>query len=190
MDYPVAIPVWKYHKKENWFRDLVSRAIVYFTGYEYTHVGVFFLDHLYESTMWQDEKGKLKSGIRVTKGWPVGEWRPDFCMVPWRQKVGPEEVAKIGNVLEQYVTAGRPYNVFKLIALSIVWPTRWLWKKLGWVPFDYEVFGEVCSGFVDEVMKKARWDLFPDEWEGYTVPGQFTKIHGWQRVATGEVWPG
>lgn len=177
----LAIPVWKYHKKDNWFRDLVSRSIVYFTGYEYTHVGIYFRGKLYESTLWEDEKGKLRSGIRITDiGDPQVDPPPDLCMVPWRLELTKDRMDRIAKVLDQYVSGGRPYNFLKLVVLAFVWPTRWFWKKIRWVPFNHEVFGEVCSGFVDEVMYKARWDLFPEEWEGYTVPGQYLHMAGWR----------
>jgi hypothetical protein len=183
----LAIPVWRYHKQDDWFRDLVSRCIVYFTGYDYTHVGIYFEGKLYESTVWKNEKGKLCSGIRITvKGDPTVP-SPDICMVPWRLEITPERLDRLGQTLARYVAAGRPYNVFKMLVLAFVWPTRWFWKKIKWVPFNHEVFGEVCSGFVDEVMYKSRWDLFPEEWEGYTVPGQFLRIPGWRADSCSDI---
>lgn len=176
----LAIPVWRYEKHPNWFRDLVSRCIVYFTGSQYTHVGIYYMGKLYESTMWRDDAGKLRSGIRVTEIGDPNVSPPAFCMVPWRIDLTPDRLRKIGVVLERYVAASRPYNVFKLVVLAFVWPTRWFWKMIRWVPFHNEVFGTVCSTFVDRVMFEARWDLFPDEWESYTVPGQFVNIAGWR----------
>lgn len=177
----LAIPVWGYEKHPHWFRDLVSRCIVYFTGYPYTHVGIHFMGNLYESTMWTDEKGRLRSGIRVTKIGDPDVRPPDFCMVPWRVELAKERMDRIRDALDRHVDGGRPYNVFKLVVLAVVWPTRWFWKRIRWVPFHHEVFGTVCSTFVDRVMFEARWDLFPEEWESYTVPGQFVNIAGWRR---------
>jgi hypothetical protein len=175
----LSIPVWRYHKQNDWFRDLMSRSIVYFTGMPYIHVGVHFEGKLYESSVWRDGNNRLRSGIRITLG-PSGLYGPDICMVPWRVECTTERMDRIRSVLNIYVAGDRPYNVFKLIVLAIVWPTRWFWKMIRWVPFNHDVFGEVCSGFVDEVMFKSQWDLFPDEWEGYTVPGQFVHIPGWK----------
>lgn len=176
----LSIPVWRYHKQDNWFRDLVSRSIVYFTGYKYVHVGIYFYGKLYESTVWTDENGKLRSGIRITVQGDPSVTPPSFCMVPWRLELTEDRMKRIEKILNEYVEESRPYNVFKLVVLALVWPTRWFWKKIKWVPFNHDVFGEVCSGFVDEVMYKARWDLFPEEWEGYTVPGQFVYMPGWR----------
>jgi len=176
----LAIPVWRYHKQADWFWDSVSRAIVYFTGMEYVHVGIYYMNRLYESTVWRNSAGKLRTGIRVTEKGDKRVTPPDLCMVPWSFELTKERMDRIGCVLSQYVESDRSYNILKLLVLAIVWPTRWIWKKLKWVPFNHEVFGEVCSGFVDEVMLKSQWDLFPDAWEGYTVPGKFVNIPGWR----------
>lgn len=182
--YPLAIPVWRYRRKKNKFRDFVSRSIVYFTGYPYTHVGLYLNGKVYDSTVWKED-GKTVSGIRETDGWP--EDTPDFCMVPVSKEPPQLVLESIQRMLGLYVDIARPYNFFKLVVLTIVWPTRWVWRKIGWVPFDHEVYGELCSGFVDEVMRRAGWDLFPREHEGYTVPGQFTEIKGWAAVPTDAV---
>lgn len=182
----VAILVWEYHKKDNWFRDLISRAIVYFTGYRYTHVGVFFKGTLYDSTIWTDAKGKLRTGIRVSDGFYHDGRRADVCMVP-EIPLPDFRVYNIERSLHTYVEGSRPYNVLKLIALMFVWPTRGFWKLLGWVPFNHDLYGEVCSGFVDEVFKNAGMDLIPRHYEGYTVPGQFVELYGWRRAALGEL---
>ena len=186
--YPIGISVWRYHKKDTWFRDLVSRAIVYFTGYNFTHVGVYMCGRHYESAVW-NVPGKIfpRHGVRVSLGWP-DDPIPDFCMVPERE-VTDEEIAEISEVLHTFTRKARAYNFLKLIVLMIVWPTRSLWNKLGWIPFNAEWYGEVCSGFVDEVFREAGWDLFPGEHEGYTVPGQFAKIRGWKRVELSDVHP-
>lgn len=171
----LKILVWRYHKQDDWYRDLVARAIVYFTGYEYTHVAVQLLSNAYDSTMWRDEDGKLRSGIRMTTHVPYHPM-PDFALIPRSEIIPTDIIPDMGEVLKRYLKADRPYNIFKLLVLSVVWPTRWFWKKIGWVPFDHEVFGEVCSGFVDEVFFKSKWDLFLNEREGYTVPGQFVEL--------------
>ena len=183
----LAIPVWRYHKQNDWFRDLVARCIVYFTGFDATHVGLYFQGKLYESTIWRNAAGKLRTGIRITEKRDLSIYPPDLCLVPWRLEITQERIDRIAATLEQYVAADRPYNIFKLVILSVVWPTRWVWKRIKWVPFDRDAFGEVCSGFVDEVMMKSRWDLFPDEWEGYSVPGQFLSIPGWRMERCGSV---
>jgi len=174
----LSIPVWRYEKRDNFFMDLLGKAIVYFTGYEYTHVGIYYGDKLYESTMWIDEKKRLRSGIRVTLMGDPQVRPPSFCMVPMTCPV--YRMKRIGEVLEKYVAEGKPYNVLKLFILAIVWPTRAFWKAIRWVPFRDEIFGSVCSTFVDKVMYEARWDLFPDEWESYTVPGQFVNLPMWK----------
>lgn len=174
-----AIPVWRYEKGPNRFVNILGKCITYFTGYPYTHVGIIYFGKLYESTIWLED-GKLRSGIRVRGLDDPSIVPPAFCMVPWRTELTPTMLYKIGDVLDRYIRFSRPYNVFKLIVLSFVWPTRWFWKAIKWVPFHHEVFGTVCSTFVDRVMHSARWDLFPDEWESYTVPGQFATIAGWR----------
>lgn len=173
----ISIPVWAYSKRDNFFHDILGKAIVYFTGYPYTHVGIYYGGKLYESTVWVDEKKRLRSGIRVTTMGDPSVSPPTFCMVPLVMPV--HFLKRVGEELARFEAANKPYNVFKLFALAIVWPTRWFWKKIRWVPFRDDIFGSVCSTFVDTVMYRARWDLFPDEWESYTVPGQFASIPGW-----------
>lgn len=174
----ISIPVWSYRKNDNIFLDLLGKAIVYFTGYPYTHVGIYYGGNLYESTMWLDDDKKIRSGIRVTKMGDPKVSPPSFCMVPI--SMPHSLMVRVGEVLKSYVEENRPYNVLKLFALALVWPTRWFWKKIRWVPFHEDVFGCVCSTFVDRVMYKAKWDLFPDDWESYTVPGQFATMPGWR----------
>ena len=62
------------------------------------------------------------------------------------------------------------YNFFRLVMMLVIYPTRWFWKAIGWVPFSKKIYGEFCSSFVDEVLWQVGIDVLPDEFHGYTAP--------------------
>jgi len=170
----VSIELWKYTPSVEKIFDIVGKCIVYFTESPYTHVALYVNNCTYDATVWFEDR--WRSGVRKRNK----RVRGHESMVP-NEPLSPEIEDCLQEVAEAYVDSGRPYNILKLLALSIVWNTRWLWKKLKWVPFNHELFGEVCSGFVDEVFRKSRIDLFHDEFEGYTIPGQFMELRGWHK---------
>jgi len=172
-----SILLWKYHEGSNIIFNIVGKSIVFFTNMPYTHTAVCIRGKTYESSVWQED-GKWRTGIRKSNR-QIGA---DEVMVP-DKPFSTEQLDTLERVANSYTELNKPYNIFKLLILALVWPTRWLWKKLHWVPFNHEVLGEVCSGFVDEVFKRSGIDLFPLDYEGYTVPGQFTNIVGWHKGA-------
>jgi len=163
-----TILIWKYRKVNNWCRDLIPRLIVYFTKKPYVHAAIYFDEKTYESAA---------SGIRSTSGLKqVNEyWEPIISLTITER-----------NSMQAYLlfTTNRKwkYNFFKLIILSIVYPTRWFWNKIGWVPFDKDLFGEVCSVYVDEAWLFAGRDILPNEHEGYTSPGDLVELSGFKKV--------
>lgn len=172
----VRILLWKYHKKKPWYRNLVSKAIVFFTGYPYTHVAIQVDGDVYESTVWKDRvTGVWVNGARRT-AWldypDLDEAMPDeaLCFV---SEVNYDQKQRIIRVLEDTLDRKLKYNFLRLLALAFVYPTRWFWNLINWVPFKAEVFGEVCSTYVDEALKWAGIDLFKYQDEEYTAPGDY-----------------
>jgi len=64
-----------------------------------------------------------------------------------------EEVEKMIEFGEKAITDKIKYNLFKLIALYVILPTRKFWDFIGWVPFsNNNIFGTVCSVFDAEMV--------------------------------------
>jgi hypothetical protein len=162
-----SILLWEGHG------DLVSKAIMYFTNSPYTHVAVYVGGWTFDSTIWNGGKWwqlwKWRSGIRKTWGTLGGASRVRVPKKPLTQ-MDAGRLLIMADAMESYHF---PYNIPKLLILALVYPTRWFWEKINWVPFQADVFGEVCSEFVDEVFKSAGMDLFPNKTEQDTVPGDF-----------------
>lgn len=175
----VAIAVWNYKEQDTKFRTFLAKAIMYFSGFPYTHAGIVVNGTTYDMTRWTDViTGAKKSGVRVSWGYPEGD-APDYLVYPPDEDMTADRLTGLDRACIDSVKVGYKYNVLKLLVLAIVWPTRWFWKKIGWVPFNAEFMGEVCSVYVDEIFKTVHWDIFPKEHEGYTVPGQFMHIPNW-----------
>jgi hypothetical protein len=151
---------------------LISKAIEYFTKSPYTHVAIYVNNYTYDDTIWTP-KGKIipRSGIRKTLG-----LLEDYStiLVP-KNKITYYESTLMEVRANKDITQRIPYSIIKLLVLAIVYPTRWFWTKIKWVPFQASFFGEVCSTFVDEIYTAAKRDLFPGRSIEATVPGDFVK---------------
>jgi len=179
----LSIPVWRYAKSGNKILDILNKAIVYFTGSAYTHVGLYFKGYLYEHAIWENNKKKLVSGIRVTSALDPAIPSPSFCMAP---NYAPSyRLERIEEALSSYHQYLEPKQVQGIPVLLFIWYTRWFWKKIGWVPFHCNLYGVASASFVDRVMMKAQFDLFPEDYKNGMVPGQFVSLIGWhsERVA-------
>jgi len=160
-----VILLWKYHRSPKFWDDLFMRAICYFTRSEYVHAEVFVNGCTY--------------GMHDTiKRWP--HQRPSDEV--WAMDLTPEQETAIYEYCERAYQDQIRYNIPKVVALAVVYPTRWIWRKLGWVPFDAYVHGAVCSELVDEAYKAAGIDLLPNDHEGYTAPVDFTRSPLLQRL--------
>jgi len=157
--------LWKYHKKEEWWRDIAAKAIVFFTQQPFTHAAIYHGGATYESTVWKEGRKLRHGALRAPE------------MLECDVILGPVEELTIGqniklqNYLDQTIYEARPYNFFKLVALAVIYPTRWFWNLIGWVPFSHDMYGEVCSVYVDEAFKAIGIDLLPYHDEQYTSPG-------------------
>lgn len=166
----VNILLWKYKPQKLWYRNIVGKCITFFTGYNVTHAAIGFSDGTkYESTVWKVDKCKYRGGAKKST---VGTSHD--IMIPVRVTEVQENIMIV--YLQGTVNKEMPYNFFKLVILAIVYPTRWFWNLIKWVPFDAELFGKVCSVYVDGAFKRAGKDLIKHEFEGFTVPGDFLQL--------------
>jgi|WetSurMetagenome_2_1015567.scaffolds.fasta_scaffold125165_1 hypothetical protein len=159
-------------KRESSKFDLVGRAIEFFTGSPYTHTAIFLNGCTYDATVWTPEgKWWPRSGIRKTVGTLSGY---STVMVP-KVPITHDEMVAMTAVADEAIKNRIPYNIFKLLVLAIVYPTRKFWTWIKWVPFQEISYGEVCSEFVDDEYGSCGRDLFPDRSDEATVPGDFLK---------------
>lgn len=162
----MRIVLWPYHKSDKWYRTLVSKLICFFTNSNYTHSAIWLRGNLYESAVMNGQNGAIK-----TPNLPPSE-RNCIFLKPKRE-LTRGELDSLELHLTRTVVQKRPYNFFKIFILAIVYPTRKFWQRLGWVPFQNEVFGSVCSVYVDYALKYIGLDVLPGMNEEYTAPGDF-----------------
>lgn len=146
----------------DFFQRLVNKAIEFFTKSPYVHVKVYFEGKTRELTV---PKYVETDGYHIDSSMTVYE--------PYRD-LTEEERRRANYWLSNHKQDH--YNYFKLVILALVYPTRHLWRAIGWFPFSNRyVWGDVCSGFADDFYRHGLGiDLFPDDPESYTSPGDFT----------------
>jgi hypothetical protein len=173
--------LWKFDRQmEKGLLKFVLRAITYFTDSKYIHVGLVVDDMLYEQTVWREKrkgKKKIMHGVKESIVTDLG----DLILEP-RRKIGETKAAKLLWYCKDQLKKKRPYNFAKLCVLAFVYPTRWFWNKVKWVPFNREVQGDVCSVFVDEAFKAAGVDLIKGQHEGFTSPGDFVRLNYFKQI--------
>lgn len=162
----MRIVLWPYRKSDKWYRTVVSKLICFFTNSNYTHSAIWLRGNLYESTVMNGQNGALKTASLPPESRRCVLMKP---IVP----LSPDALDTLEMFLNRTVVQKRPYNFLKIVVLAIVYPTRKFWQKIGWVPFQNEVFGSVCSVYVDYALKYIGLDVLPGMNEEYTAPGDF-----------------
>ena len=156
--------------------DLLGRAIKFFTGSPYGHTAIFLAGFTFESTGWQTPGAKwwqfwtYRSGIKISRGELMGGTSLSPLIVP-----SDSQVELMLEFATDQINDRWWYNGLLLIADALIYPTRWFWNKIGWIPFSSRYLGTVCSTFVDEMFKAAGIDLWPGRSEATTVPGDYVK---------------
>lgn len=149
----------------NIFGDLVE----FFTGQPYVHVEVWCDGNRY---------GSVSGGPRKSSSVPS---RSGHVFLEPKEELSERQVQKMKQYLESKI-GSTGYNVFKLVVLALVYPTRWFWKWIGWVPFQWDVFGVICSVYVDEAFIAAGIDVLPRGYEEYSTPGDFLRSTFFQKL--------
>lgn len=148
----------------NWLNRFVAKAIEYFTGQPYAHVLIILNNTVYESTVGGAQKKEYKED----------EYKGKYSVyLDPKRDLTEKEIDQMVSYADTTIKENWPYNYLKLFTLAIVYPTRKFWNKLGWVPFQRDWFGTVCSVYVDQIYKSAGIDLLPEKNEEYTSPGDF-----------------
>ncbi len=157
-----TILLWRYHAGPSWLLNLVGEEICRVTKSPYVHAAIFLGGKVYESTVWF-VNGWPHGGVRIHEEADWDEaWEP-ITDVP------PDVVNRMIAYAEEQISEHRPYNVFELLAMSFVWPTRRFWRWLGWIPFTAGFLGKFCSTFTEKVWL-AGYSLVPLDDEEMAPP--------------------
>ena len=160
-------------------KDAVSKAIAYVTGSPYAHTAIYLDGFTFDSTVWLLPNSKpwmlwrYRSGVRIT----IGILAPPDLVLNLTYPRTPFNVAA-GLAQAVSMVNGRAwYNFALLVVDAVLYPTRALWKwiyrKTGWAPFAGPSTN--CSKAVDVIVKAMGVDLWPDQPESLTVPGDYPK---------------
>jgi hypothetical protein len=152
------------------------KAIIFFTGSTFLHALIYCDGKTWDSTFYTTGemfKGKftLFSGVRKRKT-IAGHAVALEPVTPMTEKEKENMIAYMKKAIENK----RPYNLLRLIAMAFVYPTRWFWNWIRWVPFSKDIYGEFCSSFVDEAWEAAGRDIIPNSKEELTAPVDFLKL--------------
>lgn len=144
-------------------KGLVAEVIKWRTKSPWTHVALYI--------QWPNALGYTYEfdarGARATPGQKIC----DEVRVPVR-RLQTWEAWEIERYFKGCIRWNNIYAYFTLLALLVIYPTRWFWEKIGWRPFSAKFWGRVCSSSVAEAFKKARIDLVPKRAELYESPGE------------------
>ena len=174
----IRILVWKAEDSkeksaEGWLRTLLSRSITFFTGMPYTHAALYIDGYVFEATVWKEGR-KWYHGAKKTT------WKVTLLEPPARYYY-PKEITNMQKatilMLAENTLGKVPYNFLQLLAFMFIYPTKWFWMKLGWVPFSAELFGATCAVYVDELFDTVHYDIFPDRISDLVVPGDYVFMH-------------
>lgn len=154
-----TVLLWRYMPSDDKWADMFMRLICYFTNSDYVHAEIYVRG----ATYGMNQTATKYAGIK-----PHHEaWEP-IATLTTQQELMMHEYVETAYV-EKWA-----YDVPKVIALAFIYNTRWLWKRLRWVPFQGRLPSEVCSAFVDIAYYEAGVDLLPTHAEWYTAPCDFT----------------
>lgn len=157
----------KYRPKEKWVYSIVGKVITFITKSPYTHTGIYINGKYFDDTIYIDKKG-IHSGVRVSEERHFA----DDAILEYVGEFSPDQVKLMEAFLMFYSKRHIPYGIGRLISLAIVYPTRWFWKMIGYVPFEKSA-REVCSTIVADTYEFAGINLFPDMSPEMIAPGDF-----------------
>ena len=122
----------------------------------------------------------ILDGMRYESGMPYGATKttriPNHPLVDTVDiEVTAEQLKLMIAYAELQLKHNLPYNKGKLLTLAICWPTRFIWNKVEWVPFQNNYFGMVCSVFVYEILLAGGIELFPSYYKELIPPKLFAE---------------
>ena len=150
----------------------IQKAIRYFTKKPYHHVAVYFDG----STLEEGTRGYAHTlGINIASEY----WEPETEMSDMECARARAFVMIVDG---EGIRHHWPYNYLLTFIMFVVYPTRWFWNKIKWVPFSSTLLGANCSSFVDKFWKYVGRDIKPKWMEALSVPGDLRGLPGFQSI--------
>jgi hypothetical protein len=149
----------------------LQKTIYFFTAKPYYHAKLYF-----ENATWEE----TTPGAIRTPGYVKASeyWEPTEDMTLAETERGR---------LFLQVTNGMgirhrwPYNFLLTFVLFIVYPTRWFWNWIKWVPFSSKLLGLNCSAYCDKFWRYAGRDIRPKWQETLSAPGDLRGLPGFHQ---------
>ena len=136
------------NKNSKGFTAFVNKCIGFVTNSEYWHTSIVLGKFRYESGH--------PFGASKTSRIPEHEYIDSYDI-----EVTEIQLLRMIDYAEKKLRENLRYNHYKLIVLAVLYPTRFIWNRLKWVPFQHDYFGQVCSVFVREILLAGDIDWFP-----------------------------
>lgn len=171
-----SIFLYSGRRARTWFEKVIAWAIMTVTRSEYTHVALWLAGHLWEVTVWHTGKGWIfgwRQGVRCHEGIPTG-MMPDAIYEPV-QELTEWDAYALARWLGWTRDEGYNYGVGRLLVFALVYPTRALWRWIGWVPFRRHLMAEVCSTYPAEGYQFLGRDVLEGVSDEMIVPGSYAK---------------
>ena len=162
----MEIKILSYKIKPSQFNKLtrfVNRCICFFTRSEYWHTSIVIGNIKYES----GHPNGVKKSVYYHD-------YSKYIDVDTYQAT-EYQANKMIDYAEKALKDNIRYNHYKLIVLALCYPTRFIWDRIKWVPFQNNYFGMVCSVFVREILLAGNIDFMPDRYKELTAPADFRR---------------
>ena len=160
----VKILSYKIKPKEfEWYVMLVNSLICVFTWSKYWHTSIVIGDYKHES----GHPNGAKKSLYIHKEDPHIDVDTYF--------VNEDQVKDMEAFAESMLERKLPYNYKKLAILAICYPTKFIWDKIKWVPFQDDKHGMVCSVYVREIVIAGKMDYWEHRYKENMAPVDFRR---------------
>lgn len=169
-----TVLLYRNGKQDKWYQQLICDWIEFASGSEYIHAVVILNGFKYETRHPGGFRKTIYSGC--SKNTAIG--RP-------KNILGAVDVAGKVSFWEDKIRKKLPYNYIKLFTALLLFKTKPIWEKLGWVPFqDINKFGDFCFAAVDESYKFVGIDIMPGQIEQISTGKHFTdsSFFNWENL--------
>jgi hypothetical protein len=155
--------------KKSWLGKLITG----FTHGEYSHCAIMFEGEIYEDAITIDRNNEIYNGV-YEDDQLIGElWAYTQDLTTYQRYLGREFLQK---------NLGKKYGLLKLFLMIFIFPTRWFWNKINYVPFEGITKGMICSEFVVKFFNSMDINILPGLNDELSVPSDFIKSPFLQKI--------